>query len=73
MVPRAGDVGDDKADLIALLHFEQAARTRWGGAYSTVASLMSQAAVGTLQYVGNMLFGEHDRLEPAAERKFVFF
>lgn len=27
----------------------------------------------TFQYVGYMLFGEHDRLEPAAERKFVFF
>lgn len=33
MVPRAGDVGDDKADLVAFLYFSASGAEPWGGAY----------------------------------------
>ncbi|EEW97418.1 hypothetical protein GCWU000321_01411 [Dialister invisus DSM 15470] len=75
MVPRAGDVGDDKADLVALLYFFGKRRGADGAAHTFDSRFFNIAGSCryTFQYVGYMLFREHDRLEPAAERKFVFF
>ena len=75
MVPRAGDIRHDEADLVAFLYFFGKRRGADWAAHTFDSRFFNVAGSGryTFQYVGYMLFGEHDRLEPAAERKLVFF
>ena len=75
MVPRAGDIRHDEADLVAFLYFFGKRRGADGAAHTFDSRLFNIAGSCryTFQYVGYPFFGEHDRLETAAERKFVFF